>query len=136
MFDLDEFFVDVRVNLRGAYVGVSEQFLQNAQVHSRFQAVRGKAVAERVRGHLLVQVHRMLLYDFPGPHAGHRFSVRVEDDVVCRRVGEGAALFDPCAEIFFRLAAERYKTLLVAFANGHEPLVFKVDLRQLDTESL
>ena len=36
VFDLDEFFVDVRVNLRGAYVGVSEQFLQNAQIHTRF----------------------------------------------------------------------------------------------------
>ena len=89
-----------------------------------------------MRGHLLVQVHRMLLYDFPGPHAGHRFSVRVEDDVVCRRVGEGAALFDPCAEIFFRLAAERYKTLLVALADGHKPFVFEVDLRKLYAERL
>lgn len=136
MFDLDEFFVDVRVNLRGAYVGVSEQFLQNAQVHSRFQTVRGKAVAERVRGHLLVQVHRMLLYDFPGPHAGHRFSVRVEDDVVCRRVGEGAALFDPCAEVFFGLASKWHEALLVALADGHQPFVFEIDLRKLYAERL
>ncbi len=59
MFPLDEFLVDVRINLRGADVGVAEQFLQNAQVHARFKAVRGKAVAERVRRNLLAQVHCM-----------------------------------------------------------------------------
>ena len=36
VFLLDEFLVDVRVDLRGAYVGVAEQFLQNAQVHTGF----------------------------------------------------------------------------------------------------
>jgi hypothetical protein len=36
VFYFDEFFVDVRVNLSGAYVGVSKQFLQNAQIHTRF----------------------------------------------------------------------------------------------------
>ena len=46
---LDELVVDVRVDLRSADVGVAEQFLQNAQVHSRFEAVRGKTVAECVR---------------------------------------------------------------------------------------
>ena len=57
MLSLDEFLVDVRVDLRGADVGVAEQFLQHAQVHARFEAVRGKAVAERVRRNLLAQVH-------------------------------------------------------------------------------
>ena len=42
VFLLDEFFVDVGVNLRGADVGVSEKFLQNAEVHSRFEAMGGK----------------------------------------------------------------------------------------------
>ena len=36
VFYFDKFFVDVRVNLRGAYVGVSEELLQNAQIHTRF----------------------------------------------------------------------------------------------------
>ena len=36
VFYFDKFFVDVRVNLRGPDVGVSEQFLQYAQVHTRF----------------------------------------------------------------------------------------------------
>ena len=56
MFLLDEFFVDVGVNLRGADVGVAEEFLQYAQVHARLQAVRGKTVPKRVRRNLLAQV--------------------------------------------------------------------------------
>ena len=53
VFLLDEFVVDMRVNLRGADICVAEQFLQNAQVHARFEAVRSKAVTERVRRYLL-----------------------------------------------------------------------------------
>ena len=77
MLLLDELVVDVRVDLCGADVRVAEQFLQNAQVHSRFQTVRGKAVAERVRRDLLAQVHRVQLHNFPCPHAAHRLAVRV-----------------------------------------------------------
>ena len=36
VFLLDELFVDVRIDLRGADVGVAQQFLQYAQVHARF----------------------------------------------------------------------------------------------------
>ena len=49
MLLLDELVVDVRVDLRGADVRVPEEFLQHAQVHSRFQAVRGETVPEGVR---------------------------------------------------------------------------------------
>ena len=77
MLSLDEFFVDVRINLRGADVGMAEQFLQNAQVHARFKAVRGKAVAERVRRNLLAQVQCVQLHDFPCTHAAHRLAVCV-----------------------------------------------------------
>ena len=34
VFLLDEFLVDVRVNLRGTDVGVTEEFLQYSQIHS------------------------------------------------------------------------------------------------------
>ena len=71
MFLLDEFLVDMRIDLRCADIGVSEQFLQYAQIHARLQAVRCKTVPKGVRRDLLAQVHRMLLYDFPGSHAGH-----------------------------------------------------------------
>ena len=77
MLLLDELVVYMCVDLCGADVRVAEQFLQNAQIHSRFEAVRGKAVAERVRRDLLAQVHRVLLHDFPCSHAAHRFSVNV-----------------------------------------------------------
>ena len=46
VFLLDKFLVDVRVDLRGADVGVAQQFLQHAQVHAGFEAVGGKAVPE------------------------------------------------------------------------------------------
>ena len=49
VFLLYKFLVDVRVDLRGADVRVPEEFLQHAQVHSRFQAVRGETVPEGVR---------------------------------------------------------------------------------------
>ena len=49
MFLLDEFLVDVRVDLRSADVGVAEELLQHAQVHAGLQTVRGKAVAEGMR---------------------------------------------------------------------------------------
>ena len=71
MFLLDKFFINMGINLRGADVGVPQQFLQHAQVHARFQTVSGKTVAEGVWGHLLGQVSRVLLHNFPGPHAAH-----------------------------------------------------------------
>ena len=131
---LDELVVDVRVDLRGADVRVAEQFLQNPQVHSCFQTVRGKAVAECVRRNLLAQVHRVLLHDFPCPHAAHRFPVRIENDSVACGVRERAAFLNPDAQVFFRLAAQRNEALLVPFAYGREPFVVEVDLRKLDPE--
>ena len=56
VFLLDEFLVYMRVDLRGADVGVAEELLQYAQVHARLQAVGGKAVAEGMRRDLLAQV--------------------------------------------------------------------------------
>ena len=49
VFLLNEFLVNVRINLRRADVRMSEEFLQHAQVHARLQAMRGKAVPERMR---------------------------------------------------------------------------------------
>jgi hypothetical protein len=49
MFNLDKVFIDVRVNLRGTDVCMPEKFLQNTQVHASLQAVRRKAMAERMR---------------------------------------------------------------------------------------
>ena len=77
MFLLDEFFIDVGVDLRSADVGVAQQFLQHAQVHTRFQAVGGKAVAEGVGRNLLCQVSRVLLHNLPGSHATHGLAVFV-----------------------------------------------------------
>ena len=77
VFLLDKILINMRVNLRGADVGMPEKFLQNAQVHSRFEAVRGKAVAECMRRDLLAQVQSVLLHNLPGPHAAHRFAVCV-----------------------------------------------------------
>ena len=53
VFLLDEFLVDVRINLRGADVGMPEEFLQHAQVHACLQAVRCKTMPEGVRRDLL-----------------------------------------------------------------------------------
>ena len=82
MFLLDEIFIDVRVNLRGADVRMAEQFLQYAQVHTRLQAVRRKAMAERMRRNLFAQVHRMQLHYFPGAHTAHRLAMRIQDNIV------------------------------------------------------
>ena len=64
----------MRINLRSADIGMPEEFLQNAQIHSRFKAMRGKAVAERMRRDLLAQMHRMQLHDFSRAHASHRLA--------------------------------------------------------------
>ena len=48
MFLLDKFFINMGIDLRGADVGVPQQFLQHTQVHARFQTVGGKAVTEGV----------------------------------------------------------------------------------------
>ena len=71
VFLLDKLFVDVRINLRRADIGMPEEFLQHAQIHTRLQAVRCKTVPEGMRRNLLSQVGRVLLHDFPGSHAGH-----------------------------------------------------------------
>ena len=85
MFFLDKFLVDMRVNLRGADVGMAKQFLQNTQIHSRLQAMRRKAMAERMWRHLLTQMHRMQLHNFPRPHASHGLAAGIQDDIVrCR----------------------------------------------------
>lgn len=77
MFLLDEFLVDVRINLRCTDIGVPEEFLQYAQVHAGLQAVRSEAVAEGVRRDLLGEVRGMLLHDFPCSHAGHGLAAGV-----------------------------------------------------------
>ena len=136
MFLLYKFLVNVRINLRGADVGVPEEFLQYAQVHTRLQAVRCKTVPEGMRRDLLAQVRGMLLHDFPRPHAGHRLPAWVQDDIVRCRVGEGPAIFDPGAQVFFRLAPEGHQALLVALSDRREPFVFEVELRELDSEGL
>ena len=41
---------DVRVHLRGADAGVTEEFLNHTQVRAVFHEVRGKAVAQHMRG--------------------------------------------------------------------------------------
>jgi len=86
MFFFYKILIDVRVNLRGANVRMSEQFLQYTQVHARFEAVCGKAVAERMWRDLFAQVHRMQLHYFPGAHTAHRLAMRIQDDIVRRRV--------------------------------------------------
>ena len=43
---------NMRVNLRGADIRVSEQFLDHPQVCSMFQQMRGEAVPEHVRRHV------------------------------------------------------------------------------------
>src|SRR6185437_12896349 len=45
----------VRVDLGGADVGVSEHLLQRAQVTAAREQVRGERVAQRVRAHALLQ---------------------------------------------------------------------------------
>lgn len=77
MFLLDEFLIYVGVDLRGADVSVAEEFLQYAEVHARFEAVRCKAVAEGVWRNLLAQVLGVLLHDFPCAHAAHGLSARI-----------------------------------------------------------
>ena len=86
MFNFDKIFIDVRINLRGANVRMSEQFLQNAQVHARLQAMRRKAMAERMWRDLFAQMHGVLLHNFPGAHAAHRLAMRIQDDIVRRRM--------------------------------------------------
>lgn len=71
VFLLDKFLVHMSVDLGGADVGVTQQFLQHAEVHARFEAVGGEAVAEGVGRYLLSQVHGMLLHDLPSAHAAH-----------------------------------------------------------------
>ena len=95
MFFLDKLLVDMRINLRSADVGMPEKFLQNAQVHARFEAMRRKTMAERVRRDLLAQVHGMQLHNFPCPHAAHGFSSRIKNDIVRCRMRERARIFNP-----------------------------------------
>lgn len=49
-------------------------------------------------------------------------------------MGEGAPEFKPCFEIFLRLAAKRYQTLLVPLADRHEPFVVYVQLGKLNVK--
>ena len=49
-------------------------------------------------------------------------------------MGEGTAIFDPRPQIFFCLAAQGNQALLVALANGSEPFVVQVQLRDLDAQ--
>ena len=74
---LYKFLVDMRINLCGTDIGVAKQLLQYAQVHAGFQAMRGKAVTERMRRDLLGEVRGVLLHYLPGTHARHRFAPRI-----------------------------------------------------------
>ena len=81
-----------------------------------------------MRRDLLREVHGVLLYNFPSPHAGHGLAARIENYVVCGRVGERASEFYPSFQVFFCLASERYQALFVALANWREPFVVEVEL--------
>ena len=52
---LTQRFTQVGVYLRGSYTGVSQQDLDNTDVHASLEHVRGEAVPERVRPELVVE---------------------------------------------------------------------------------
>jgi hypothetical protein len=47
--------VKMGINLRGAQIGMAEQFLDGTQIPARFQYVTGEGMSEHVRMHMLRQ---------------------------------------------------------------------------------
>src|SRR5881398_3649582 len=72
--------VDVRVDLRGGDVGVTEHLLHCAKVGSALEQMRCERVSKRVRRHGLLNASPLdvLAKNGPGAHATQRLAARVE----------------------------------------------------------
>src|SRR5208283_3703362 len=116
--------VQLRVDLRGADVGVSQELLDAAQVAAGFEQVRRKGVAK----HMWVHVHPQALAARPRPYAQlhrpraeppappaeeHRCLVAIPGRGMLLHRG---ALDQPFSQSFDRKPADRQNPRLAAFA--------------------
>src|SRR5258706_2347355 len=65
------FAVDMRVNLSGRYVGVSEHFLDRSEIRTPLEQVCGKRMPQRMRRHTFSDSRSLhvLAENFPCAHA-------------------------------------------------------------------
>lgn len=70
MHGFQSLLIDMRIDLRRRNVGVTEHFLDDAQIGAVPQQMRREAVPQKVRVNVLFQsgASRMGLYDLPDTH--------------------------------------------------------------------
>ena len=128
MFFTHHLAIDMGINLRSRYIGVSQKLLQNAQIHSRFQAMRCERMPESVRSHVFIQVGCKILDDFPRAHTRHFFSSRIQYDRIGFGLESQARTVHPSFDVVFGLRTQRNETLLISFSYWRNPFVVKIDV--------
>jgi len=112
----------VRVDLGGREVGVTEHLLQRAQIAPAREQVGGEAVAKRMRAHLLIE-------------AG---AAAVDEQLRLHLVADqrGTPTLLICAQRRDRLAADRNNPLLGALAARAQHSLVEVDVARLQPDRL
>src|SRR5260221_5831254 len=109
--------IQVRVDLRGGDVGMSQKFLDAAQIRTGFEQMGGKRMPEHVRMHMHFQAHA----PGPGIHAkldrarGETPPAAADEYGGAVAPGKGGALSQPLPESIHRHAADRKDARLAAF---------------------
>ncbi len=120
----------VRVDLGGADVGVSEHLLQRAQVTAACEQVRGKRVAQRVRAHALLQTRApcVALDDLVEPLARQSSAAQVDEHPRLVAVTDQArsGSVEVVVEALDRLGADRDDPFLGALAPGAQDPRLKI----------
>ena len=131
--------VDVRVDLRGADVGMAQEFLDHAEVRAARHQVRGERMAQEVRVHAAdPRGKRILAHQLPDGHALERAAgVGEEQAVAVAAVVEAHEVRAQLRHVALHRVdgglADRHDALLVALADhvdDAERLVEVVDLER------
>src|SRR6185436_15937030 len=123
---------DVRVDLRGGDVGVTEKELHDPQVGTVVDEVRGESVAQNVRRELLGGYRALTVAadQVPERLPRHAGSARGEKE----RVRSAFSLIQIARDPVDRLLTERYEALLGAFAHHAQNARVEVHLEGLQPD--
>ncbi len=128
--------VQVGIDLRGADIGVAEQFLHRAQVLRRLQQMAGEAVAQHVRMQALAQLAGAgSLHPFVHRALAETAALLADEYRAVGRIGQRPQR-QPGAQRLARLASYRQLTLLVALADDSYQPGGQVEPVEIQTDQL
>ena len=132
--------VEVGVYLRGAYVGVSEEHLDDAEVGPAFEHGRSEGVAEGVRRDRLLDAGgEGLTLDHDEDHDACQMMATAVEEHVILLAGFDLHLLpvlEPQLQLMDGAVGDGHEPLLVALADDADEMLVEVEIRQLEVRQL